>query len=117
MLAEMTIGEGHVWVLIIGAIATPVLAIAGLVITYLNNRATVVQRDRVEHEVKIIKTNTNSSLGEELRTGMISSHLLANQTKLPEHVKLAAEAEAKYTNHQRQMADSAKVEAESKEDK
>lgn len=111
MIAEMTIGEGHVWVLIIGAIATPVLALAGLVIAYLNNRATVVQRNRVEHEVKIVRTNTNAALGEQFRVAMIAAHLLANNTKLPEHIALAAEAESKYTNHQRQMAESAEVEA------
>lgn len=112
MVAAMTLGEGQAWVLIIGAITAPMLTFIGLVINYLQNRATVVQRNRVEHEVKIVRANTNAALGESLRVAMISAHLLANQSKKAEHVKLAAEAEAKYTNHQRQMAEAAAVESE-----
>jgi len=111
MLAEMTIGEGQAWVLIIGAIATPALTAIGLWVAYLNNKATVTQRNRVENEVKIVKHYTNAALGESLRVAMISAHLLASQQPTVEYKKLAREAEEKYLRHEKQMTAGAVEEA------
>jgi hypothetical protein len=111
MIALMSMEDGQVWVLIIGAITTPILTAIGLVIAHLNNKATVQQRNRVENEVKIVKHNTNAALGESFRVAMISAHLLAAQQPTDEYKKLAKEAEDKYLHHEKQMTAGAVEEA------
>lgn len=101
----MTMGDGQAWVLIISTVFAGVISVLTLIFQQKNNANTVVQRERVEKEVGIIKKQTNHTLGEAKYSKMISAQLLANNTKLPDDVKLAAAAKADYLNHQRQMAD------------
>lgn len=107
----VAMSDGQEAVLIIGAIATPVITLAGMVISFLRDRAATLQRNRLEQDVKIVRANTNSNLGESLRIAMISAHLLASQKSppVPEHLKLAEEAARKYAAHMKQMEDAAQV--------
>lgn len=97
------------WVLIIGAILTPVVSIYSLYVTEKNYDHTVIQRNRVEQKVEIIEKQTNHALGEQKRIAWISASLLASQTKTPEHVAAAAEAERIHLEHLEQMKEAEKV--------
>lgn len=108
----MAMSEGQAWVLIITSIFAGITGLLTIIFQQLNRSKDIIQRDRVEakvdqtrNEVRVVKKNTDGTLGESLRIGMISAHLLASQKTppVPEHAKLAEEAAAKYAEHQRQM--------------
>lgn len=105
----LTLDAAKGWVLIIGALLGPIVAMYGLYVEQTNYAHTVVQRNRVEQEVEIIKKQTNHALGEQKRIAWISANLLATQTKTPEHVAAAIEAERIYLEHVEQMKQADKV--------
>lgn len=105
----LTLDTAKGWVLIIGAVLGPLVALYGLHIEQQNYTQTVVQRNRVEQKVEVIEKQTNHALGEQKRIAWISASLLASQTKTPEHIAAAQEAERIHLEHIQQMKEAEKV--------
>lgn len=105
----LTLDAAKGWVLIISALSSAMVAVCGLYVDQRNYASTVVQRNRVEQKVLIIEKQTNYALGEQKRIAWISASLLASQTKNPEHIALAQEAERIHLEHIQQMKEAEKI--------
>lgn len=101
VIAQLTMESAKAWVLVIGAVTSPLVIITMGIIQ-------LRQGKRMEHKVDRTVANTNHALGESLRIGMISAQLLARDGN-PLHVQMAQRAELDYQNHQRQMNDAEKL--------